>query len=114
MISKLNSDFEIKKYDIEVRLVNENDASFILGLRTDPRLERFISETSSKLEHQTKWIENYKLREKEGKEYYFIYYYKEEPVGVNRIYNIDFEKISYQSHPLDPKMQQPVDIIQIR
>ena len=28
--------------------------------------------------------------------------------------NIDFEKISYQSHPLDPKMQQPVDIIQIR
>ena len=32
------------------------------------------------------------MREKEGKEYYFIYYYKEEPVGVNRIYNIDFEK----------------------
>ena len=28
--------------------------------------------------------------------------------------NIDFEKISYQSHPLDPKMQQSVDIIQIR
>ena len=28
--------------------------------------------------------------------------------------NIDFEKISYQSHPLEPKMQQPVDIIQIR
>ena len=28
--------------------------------------------------------------------------------------NIDFEKISYQSHPLDPKIQQPVDIIQIR
>ena len=28
--------------------------------------------------------------------------------------NIDFEKISYQSHPLTPKMQQPVDIIQIR
>ena len=28
--------------------------------------------------------------------------------------NIDFEKISYQSHPLDPKMIQTVDIIQIR
>lgn len=28
--------------------------------------------------------------------------------------NIDFRKISYQSHPLDSKMQQPVDIIQIQ
>lgn len=92
MINKLKSDFEIKKYDIRVRFVNKSDASFILALRTDPQLGRFISETSSEIGQQIKWLENYKLREKEGKEYYFIYYYKEEPMGVNRIYNINFEK----------------------
>lgn len=91
-MNRLNSNFEIKKYGIEVRLVNEKDVSFILGLRTDPRLGRFISETSSEVEQQVKWLKDYKLREKDGKEYYFIYSYQGEAVGVNRIYNIDFEK----------------------
>lgn len=90
-MNKLNSNFEIKKYGMDVRLVNENDASFILDLRTDSKLGRYISETSLSLERQTKWLLDYKLRELNGDEYYFIYSYKEEVVGVNRIYNINFK-----------------------
>lgn len=85
---KLKDDFTLDKYGIHLRLVNENDADFIIQLRTDPRLERFIHATDKDVEKQKEWIRQYKLREKAGEEYYFIYYYKGEPIGVNRIYNI--------------------------
>ena len=88
-MNKLNSNFKLEKYGLEVRFVEEKDAQFILGLRTDSRLGRYISETSLDVLQQVEWIRNYKLREERGKEYYFIYSYEGESVGVNRIYNID-------------------------
>ena len=45
-MNKLNSNFKLEKYGLEVRFVEEKDAQFILGLRTDSRLGRYISETS--------------------------------------------------------------------
>ena len=88
-MNKLNSNFKLEKYGLEVRFVEEKDAQFILGLRTDSRLGRYISETSLDVLQQVEWIRNYKLREERRKEYYFIYSYEGESVGVNRIYNID-------------------------
>lgn len=85
---KLDSNFTFEKYGLKVRLVNENDASFIVNLRTDPKLGRYINPTPSDISQQIKWIREYKQREKEGTDYYFIYYFQDEPIGVNRIYNI--------------------------
>lgn len=85
---RLNPDFCLKKYGIYVRLVNEEDANFIVKLRTDPKLGRFIHSTDDDVEKQKQWIRDYKIRESRGLDYYFIYYYNDKPFGLNRICNI--------------------------
>ena len=72
-MKKLPSDFTLESYDIHTRLVNEDDAEFIIDLRTDKDLSRYIHDTSPDLDNQIQWIREYKKREAEGKEYYFIY-----------------------------------------
>ena len=83
----LPSWFEIQRYGLYGRLVNEKDVNFILSLRTDKELTKYIHPTDESREKQIEWIREYKKREKEGREYYFIYFYKENPVGLNRVYN---------------------------
>jgi hypothetical protein len=85
---KLADDFTLDRYGLHVRLVNENDADFIVKLRVDPKLGRFIHATDNDVEKQKEWIRQYKIREKDGKEYYFIYYYEGEPIGLYRVYDI--------------------------
>lgn len=87
-MKKLPEDFEMDKYGLHVRLVNEDDAEFIVKLRTNDKLSRYISSTSDDVEAQRRWIRDYKEREKRGEEYYFIYYYDNKPCGVNRLYDI--------------------------
>jgi len=84
---KIPSNFEINKYDLQVRLVNENDASFILNLRSENKA-RFLSAVAHDAELQKQWIHQYKIREQAGLDYYFIYYKNGIPLGLNRIYNI--------------------------
>lgn len=80
----------IYKYGITLRPVEEEDAEFILKLRTDSELGRFISPTSPKIDDQVKWIQEYKVREKAGLEYYFI---AQDQIGNRfgtiRLYNFD-------------------------
>lgn len=57
---KLNSDFVYEKYGLKTRLVNEQDAGFILRLRTNPKLNQFIHPTSSDISQQIDWIREYK------------------------------------------------------
>lgn len=87
-MKKLNSNFSIFRYGISARFVEESDAEFILSLRTDTYLTRFIHSTDNNLEKQKDWIRKYKEREKEGREYYFIYSKDGEPMGLSRAYNI--------------------------
>lgn len=88
MVNKLPEDFTLHRYEIDVRLVNEDDAEFILSLRTNPQLTRFLHPTDNDLEKQKEWIRKYKKRESEGTDYYFIYSYKGGEFGLNRIYDI--------------------------
>jgi len=85
----IDSDFKLEKYGLFVRLVNENDSQFILNLRTDPNLSKYINSTENDIEKQINWIREYKIREKNGKDYYFIYSQNGEYIGLNRIYNIN-------------------------
>lgn len=86
--NKLSSDFEMSKYGLHVRLVNESDAEFILSLRTNQELSRYLHPTENDVEKQREWIRAYKQRERAGEEYYFIYDVDGEPLGVNRIYSV--------------------------
>lgn len=88
MFHKLPSNFTIEKYGLKARLVNESDSEFILNLRTDKELSKFIHHTDEDIQKHLSWLAEYKQREKEGRDYYFIYFKDDNPVGVNRIYNI--------------------------
>lgn len=88
----LPKDFSLSKYGINVRLVDENDANFILSLRTNEKLSKYIHKTDDNVEKQREWIKEYKRRESDGSDYYFIFIKDEEPFGVCRIYDIDRDK----------------------
>lgn len=87
-MKRIPSNFTYNKYGLTVRLVQEEDAAFIVKLRTNSKLSRFIHATDNDVEKQKQWLREYKEREVEGKDYYFIYFSGKRPVGVNRIYNI--------------------------
>ena len=88
MNKKLPSDFTYEKYGIKFRFVNEDDAAFIIKLRTNPKLTRFIHDTNSDIDKQKEWIRDYKIRESEGTDYYFVVNYQDKPVGLIRVYHI--------------------------
>jgi len=52
-----------------LRPVTLEDAAFIVALRTDPLLNRFVHETSPRVEDQVAWLEGYFER---AGDYYFI------------------------------------------
>ncbi len=90
MTTKLPTDFTCSRYGISFRLVTEKDALFILKLRTDEKLKRFIHDTDNDVDKQKEWIRAYKEREGKGTEYYFVVSKADnmEDIGVIRIYNI--------------------------
>lgn len=78
------------KYGIILRLVEEEDAEFILKLRCNNLLNKFISSTSGDITDQINWIKNYKKRELAGLEFYFIAVDLEgKRYGTIRLYNFD-------------------------
>jgi hypothetical protein len=87
---KLPSDFTLERYGLFVRLVNEDDAEFIVSLRTDEKLGRFIHKTDDSVSKQKEWTVKYKEREKEGLDFYFMFEdpKTKTPYGVCRLYDI--------------------------
>lgn len=55
-----------------LRLAQIDDSSFILSLRTDPGLSKYVSPVENKLDQQKAWMKEYKNRERFGSEFYFI------------------------------------------
>lgn len=87
-MNKLPEQFSLRKYGLFVRLVSIDDSAFILSLRTGKR-GQILNQTDDDIERQIQWMKEYKQREQKGLEYYFIYYYNDESIGVNRIYCIN-------------------------
>ena len=85
---KLPSNFELDRYGLHVRLVREDDAEFIVKLRTDEKLSRYLHHTDANVAKQVEWIREYKKREIEGVEYYFVFLDNNHPIGTYRIYNV--------------------------
>ena len=69
-----------------LRAVECRDAAFILKLRLNENIRKFISPTENNVDKQVEWIS--RQREKEG-DYYFLYTNKQgEDLGVISVYNI--------------------------
>lgn len=88
-MTKLPENFELDRYGLHVRLVREDDAAYIVRLRTDPKLGRYIHHTDPDVGKQIAWLKEYKKREQQGLDYYFVFESpKGCPCGLLRIYDI--------------------------
>jgi hypothetical protein len=101
-MKKLPPDFTLERYGLKVRLIEDDDAEFIVSLRTDPRLSRHIHATSPDIEQQKQWIRNYKLREEQGLDYYFLFSINNQPQGLARIYDIAEDSFTQGSWIFSP------------
>lgn len=71
--------------NINIREVEISDAEFILELRCDNKLGRYINKTENNLQKQIEYLESYK---KNDNEYYFIIENKDkDALGVYRLYD---------------------------
>ncbi len=64
------------------------DAAFICRLRADPDLNQHLHRGSTEVEDQRRWLEAYKTREAEGREFYFVIVYEGADLGVVRMYDL--------------------------
>lgn len=103
-MTKLPLNFELDRYGIHCRLVNEADAEFIVALRSNPKLGRFIHASDGDVLKQKEWIHNYKQREQNDLEYYFIYFFDDQPFALNRIYNRTEDSCTTGSWVVTPGM----------
>lgn len=88
--------------NLELRLVTPEDAGFIHGLRTDPVYNRHLSEVRGTVEDQRRWIEDYKAREAEMRELYYVIARRDGVrCGVVRLYGIGPESFTWGSWILD-------------
>lgn len=63
---------QLQSKTIRLRLVEEEDAEFILSLRKDTKYNQHLSPVSGGVNEQAEWIRRYKKDEKNKIQYYFI------------------------------------------
>ncbi|MDY0933038.1 GNAT family N-acetyltransferase [Chryseobacterium sp. CFBP8996] len=104
----------IEKYSIKLHTVEEEDALFIINLRTDLKRSRFISSTNSDVELQKEWIRNYKIREGKNIEFYFIATDENgEKFATYRVYNFEDDICEIGSWISKPKYNNAVNSIKV-
>ncbi len=85
-----------------LRLIEPEDAAYVHGLRTDPAYNLHLSEVGGAVETQRQWIEQYKAREAEGDELYYVIERKDGTrCGLVRLYDIEAGEFTWGSWILD-------------
>lgn len=88
---------------VKLRLVELEDAQFIVSLRNYAKSQKFLSSTSTSIEAQEQWMRDYKLREKQGIEfYYMIQLHDDTLVGLIRLYDLKADIFSGGSWIIAP------------
>ena len=101
-MKKLPAGFEYSNYGYKLRFVKEDDALFIVRLRTQDCTKGFLHDTSTDVQDQIEWTKNYKVRESKGEDYYFVVERDCIPLGLIRIYNIHEETFTLGSWVMSP------------
>ena len=80
--------------NLNLRSVAIEDAEFIYNMRQNQNKTKYLSRVTGTVESQKEWIKNYKQREEEKKEFYFVIESKDErKLGLVRMY--DFQDNSF-------------------
>ncbi|MGL4935879.1 MAG: GNAT family N-acetyltransferase [Cetobacterium sp.] len=86
----------LKSNNLVFNLVQEEDAKFILELRSNESLNKYLSKSVVTEDDQKKWIREYKIREIEKKEFYFRIDKKDgEQLGFVRVYDINYNENTF-------------------
>lgn len=88
----------LKSKTINMRLINEDDAEFVLKLRLDGNYNKFLSSVDADVSSQKAWIRKYKEDEINNKQFYFIIERKDgTPCGTVRVYDIKNDSFRWGS-----------------
>lgn len=77
------------------RDVRQEDAAFILGLRTDSQKSRYLSTTDADIEKQKSWLNYY--AEQTDQAYFIIESLQGEPLGTVRLYDAQEQSFCWGS-----------------
>lgn len=83
-----------EEYGLKISLIEESDAKFICDIRNNYKA-RLLNGSTIKLDDQIKWIKEYKHREKDELEFYFIFWDNKERIGTIRFIKMD--EITFES-----------------
>lgn len=84
--------------NINLRTVEIEDADFIYTMRQNQGKTKYLSKVTGTIDSQKEWIKNYKQREKEQKEFYFIIESKnKDKFGLVRIYDLKNDSFCWGS-----------------
>lgn len=89
---------DLQSKTVKLRLIEEQDAEFVLKLRLDDRYNQFLSSVNPSVEAQKEWIKKYKIDESKGTQYYFIIdRHDGVPCGTVRIYDLKDDSFCWGS-----------------
>jgi RimJ/RimL family protein N-acetyltransferase len=93
--------------NLQLRTAEVRDAEFILALRLDASRNQYLSAVQNDLQAQRHWLVQYKLREQQRLEYYFIIESHPsaslgEPLGMLRLYDFQGDSFCWGSWILKP------------
>lgn len=88
--------------NLRLRLIELDDAHYVHGLRTDPRYNTHLSTVSGTVEDQRLWIKEYKSRESDGQEFYYVIERLDGiRCGLVRLYDLQADRFTWGSWILD-------------
>jgi RimJ/RimL family protein N-acetyltransferase len=88
---------------LDLRLIEPDDAAYVYALRSNPTYNAHLSPVFGTADDQRRWIKNYKAREAEGHEAYFVIERRSDgrPCGLVRLYDIESDCFTWGSWILD-------------
>lgn len=88
--------------NLNLRLIQPEDAAYVHALRSDPAYNRHLSEVRGTVDDQRRWIEVYKAREADLRELYYVIERTDATrCGLVRLYEISTDSFTWGSWILD-------------
>ena len=98
----LSSIARVEGPNLILRLIEPEDAAYVHSLRSSPAYNAHLSTVTGTVDDQRTWIEDYKSREAQKQEFYYVIELKDGTrCGLVRLYDIKAESFTWGSWILD-------------
>ena len=98
----LSSIARVEGPNLILRLIEPEDAAYVHSLRSNPAYNTHLSTVTGTVDDQRAWIEDYKSREAQVQELYYVIERKDGTrCGLVRLYDIDADSFTWGSWILD-------------